>query len=399
MMPTPASTPDTDKFDLFAVCLPGLEPWLAEELQALGVDDPETLQGGVGFRGDLTTLYRTNLETGLAAHVLIRVSEFGARSLADLDHRGSRIDWKDWLTPGTPVVVKANCRRSRIYHSGAAAQRIERHVREHLGAATESPDAAQPIVIRVRIQDNRCTISLDSSGEPLHRRGWRLNPGQAPLREDLAHALVRVSGWDGRSTLVDPMMGSGTILIEAAGMARQLAPGRNRRFEIEQLALHDKDLLDNTKRRADERALPNLHCQILGSDRNAKAVASATENAERAGVLPDLELREATLTETFESLTDRYDQGTVVTNPPYGKRLDDASALASLYRALGDAARRLPAGWRLAFAAADRRLAHRTKLELETAFLADSGGLKIRAMRTSSAGRSTPGTEPPSSAP
>jgi putative N6-adenine-specific DNA methylase len=250
------------------------------------------------------------------------------------------------------------------------------------------------------MQDNRCTISLDSSGAPLHRRGWRLEPGRAPLREDLARALLIASDWDRNSPLLDPMMGSGTILIEAAALARGLAPGRMRTFAFEQFAMHDADLLSAVKSAAAQSARPDLPFRIFGSDRDSGALRMTVANAERAGVRADLEVREAQLSTAHEVLTSPAERGALVTNPPYGMRLDNPAALVKLYRALGDLARRLPPTFRVAIAAADRRLALRTGLPLESAFLADSGGLKIRALRSSHRlDRRGADTTPPSSDP
>ena len=237
----------------------------------------------------------------------------------------------------------------------------------------------------MRIESNRCTISLDTSGTPLHRRGWRLRAGKAPLREDLAHALVLASGWDKTCPLLDPMCGSGTILIEAATLARRLAPGRLRSFAVEHTLLHDAALLAELRAQADHRALDRLDFQLLGSDRDAEVLPAAQENAERAGVLEDLTLRRSSLSTCLDELPGPAapgPQGALVTNPPYGRRLGANSALPALYRTLGNVARQLPPAWCVALAAADRRLALRSGLDLHTAFLADSGGLKIRALTT-----------------
>lgn len=364
------------QFQAFAVCPPGLEPWLGTELREVGIVEPAEQPGGVGFETDLDGLYRANLETGLASQVLLRVSEFGARSLADLDKRGARIDWLEWLPKGTPVLVKASCKRSRIYHSGAAAERIQKHLYQHLEPGVSDLD---PVVVRVRIDANRCQISLDSSGDPLHRRGWRLQGGKAPLREDLARALVLASGWDRRSPLLDPMMGSGTILIEAAALARGLAPGRLRSFAIERFAIHDPGRLTVIRDTAAQRAAPDLGFELMGSDRDAGALEATRANAERAGVLDNLRLQSLSLSECLGEL-DTAAIGALVTNPPYGKRLGSSDELVTLYQVLGKIAARLPSTTRVAIAAADRRLALRSGLQLTTGFMAESGGLRIRAM-------------------
>ena len=372
--------PTPDALDLFAVCLPGLEPWLAAELMHIGVREANPEAGGVAWRGDFESAYRTNLLSGLASQVLVRVADFGARSLQDLDVRGARIEWRHWLPPGAACTVKARCRRSRIYHSDAAAGRIERHLQSQLGPPAD-PSAA-PIPVRVRIHDNRCTISLDTSGEPLHRRGWRLNSGKAPLREDLAHALVLASGWDGQQPLLDPMMGAGTILVEAACLARGLAPGRLRSFAIERFAVHNAGLLASLRETLTTRARPALRTTLFGRDRDPAALAATRANAGRAGVLDDLDLGTVGLGSCVETLGELPPNGVLVTNPPYGRRVGSPESLPNLYRTLGRVARGLPEDWQVALAAADRRLALRSGLPLQTAFLADSGGLKIRALTT-----------------
>lgn len=373
------------------MCLPGVEHLLASELRAAGIAAaPEVLAGGVAFAGGWSEVYRANLESGLASHVLVRIAEFGARSLADLDQRGARVPWRDWLPHGTAFEVRAHCRRSRIYHSGAAEQRIHAHLAAQLGTAS----AAEPVRVRVRIHDNRCRISLDTTGTALHRRGWRLEPGRAPLREDLAHALLLVSGWDRRSTLIDPFVGSGTILIEAAALARNLPPGRGRGFAFEQFTSHDAALWTRVRESANARERAGLEFRILGRDRDAGAIAAARANAMRAGVAADLDLAVARLSELDP--TGWSGRGAVVTNPPYGLRLGSAARLPTLYRSLGRILAARPVGWDVTLAAADRRLALRTGLELTSALLVDSGGTKIRALTTHAAGDSD---RPPAPAP
>ena len=342
----------------------------------MGIGTATESAGGVEFEADLRGIYRANLESGLASQVLIRVSEFGARSLADLDKRGARIDWRQWLPEGAPVAVKASCKRSRIYHSGAAEERIQKHLTQQL-EPTDSD--AKPALVRVRILENRCQISLDTSGVPLHRRGWRLQGGKAPLREDLARALLLVSGWDQCSALLDPMMGSGTILIEAATLARRLPPGRLRTFAIEGFAIHDDQLLNNVREAADQRTTSGLSFPLFGSDRDAGALQATRSNAERAGVLGDLQLRNTTLTECLNDLETQAIHG-LVTNPPYGKRLGKVDELVTLYQVLGKTVDALPKTSHIAIAASDRRLALRSGLDLKTKFLADSGGLKVRGL-------------------
>ena len=202
--------------------------------------------------------------------------------------------------------------------------------------------------------------------------------GAAPVREDLARALVVASGWDPSTPLLDPLAGVGTIPIEAAGLALGLAPGRSRPFAFEQTALFDAGLWREVRAAADGRAL-DQPCRVVASDRDATALAAAQAHVERAGVTESVELRRAALSEAadFDAVPAR---GAVVTHPPFGRRLGRGTDLAPLYRALGHLLRRLPSGWCVAMLARDRRLALRSGLPLQTAFLTDHGGLKVRAL-------------------
>ena len=365
--------------DCFAVCLPGLEPMLRDQLEALGIQDADVDAGGVVFHSDSRGVYRANLELGLASQVLVRVARFGARSLGELVRKVARVPWDELLESGQPVRVKATCKRSRLYHSGAVEERVLRGIGEHLGA--QMPQVSpkdRAMLVRARLVKDHLMLSVDTSGEPLNLRGWRKHVGKAPLRADLAQALVLVSGWDQNSPLFDPMMGSGPIVIEAAGLARGLASGRLRSFAFEQARNFDQALWQEIKAEAQKRARPELPFKIRGSDRDPRSVASATANAETAGVLQDLELDQRALMDVPELDTDGG--GAIVTNPPYGHRLGDTESLRNLYQSLGKLVRNLPDAWRFALLAMDRRLALKTGLKLKTAFLADNGGLKVRAM-------------------
>ena len=247
--------------------------------------------------------------------------------------------------------------------------------------SSSAPGSELPLVL-VRVIRDMVTLSLDSSGAPLHRRGYRGPTGKAPLRSDLARALLLVSGWKGRTMLLDPMMGSGTLLIEAATLARRLAPGRLRSFAFEQTALFDPDLYGSVLSKAAEAALPRSKVMLLGSDRDAGALEAARCNAERAGVLEDLHLECAPLrgAPVFRGEPVPEEEGCLATNPPHGRRVGNPAKLLPLYQTLGRLGGALPAGWSAALCVADRRLALRTGWPLRTGFLTSHGGLKIRAM-------------------
>jgi len=357
----------TAPHSLFASCAPGLEPLLEAELGALGALDPTREAGGVAFRGHRKVIYRVNLEGGLATHVLVRVAAFHATHFEALERELDAVDWARWLSPGVARRLRVTARKSRLHHTGAIAERAERAIAKRLG---DAPDGDDAVPVHLRLFRDRVQVSIDTSGEPLHRRGYRIRGGPAPLREDLARALVMASGWDPRTPLVDPLCGTGTIPIEAALFARQIAPGRLRSFAFERTPLFDATTWQAVRDAAEVGILDGP--PILGRDRNPDAIEASRENAERAGVT--LELDQATLSTPIAL---DAPAGAVVTHPPFGKRVSRNRDLEPLYRALGAL---VPTGWRLALLTADRKVGMRAGSTLKTAFLTDAGGLKVRAL-------------------
>jgi putative N6-adenine-specific DNA methylase len=370
----------SSSFALFAACQPGLEPLLERELAALGAE-PRPLAGGVAFAGDLRLAMRSCLWLGTASHLMLRLAEFRCRALGELERKVAELPWREWLRPNVAVEVRAASRGSRVYHTGAVAERVESAIATALGVAPPAPITADSAVARIHARFSRdvCTISLDASSTPLHRRGYRLDAAKAPLREDLAHALVLASGWTPELALLDPFCGSGTIAIEAAVLARGLAPGRLRPPALEHLALFDSRAWQEVS----ASAAPNTRAlQISGSDRDAGAIAAACSNAERAGVSDAIEFKHGAVTTHpwFQPGASKPERGVLVTNPPYGHRISEANKLQTLYQALGHRAGRLGAGWSVAILAHDVRLARRTGLTLHAAFTTKHGGLAVTAL-------------------
>lgn len=382
---------------LFAACLPGLEPLLATELRALDARSVTERQGGVAYEGDATLLIRSNLELGLASHVLLRLERFPARGFAELVRKVARMPWSRTLHPGAPLDVHVAARQSRLYHTGAIEERIRTGIGEALGVAPPAPpdDPKGPVArLHVRMFRDECTLSLDTSGEPLHRRGWRLETGKAPLREDLARALVLTSGWDRRSPLLDPFCGSGTVVVEAALLAMDRAPGLDRSFALEATRVVDPASVRVLRDAARERAVDRPPAPLVGTDRNPAVVDAALANAERAGVEGVVFSRAAISDAPWLSAPgDAPPSGAIVTNPPFGKRVRgrgrrQASArqgLVNLYQTFGAAVRALPDAWTVTLLTTDRRLAHKVGHDLRTAFLTRHGGLKVRAMTSAPA--------------
>ena len=263
-------------FDIFIVATPGLEDMLLAEVTEKGFANPVASPGGITVQGGWPEVWRANLQLRGASRVLARIGSFMAFHLAQLDKRARKFPWGDVLRADVPLRVQVTTKASRIYHAGAATQRIETALRESLGVMI-SPEAA--LVLKVRIDDNVVTISLDTSGEALHKRGHKEAVGKAPMRENLAYLMLRQTGYTGTETVVDPMCGSGTFVIEAAEIAMGLNPGRSRHFAFEDLSSFDADQWAAMR----DTPTTSTPLRFYGSDRDAGAVRMSRMNAERAG--------------------------------------------------------------------------------------------------------------------
>lgn len=349
-----------DRFEIFLAAPPGLEPLLRDEAAALGLDAPRTVPGGVSVNGGWPDVWRANLQLRGASRILVRFAAFRALHLAQLDRRARRLPWADVLRPDVPLRVEATSRASRIWHAGAARARIATAMRETLGAPiAEAGDDDRPDdvpTLKVRIDDDLCTISVDTSGAPLHRRGHKEAVGAAPMRETLAALFLRACGYTGSEPVLDPMCGSGTFVIEAAGIAAGLAPGRSRRFAFETLATFDAVAWSTLKAAAAPQPTP---FRFHGRDRDAGAVTMSQANAARAGVADLTDFRAAPISDLAPP---DGPPGLVIVNPPYGARLGDPDDLRRLYASLGRTLSSRFGGWRVGLVTTDPALAHATGL-------------------------------------
>ncbi len=380
-----------ERYSMFAVTAPGLEPLVRAELAALGiraVAEP----GGVSWRGPRAELYAANLRLRSASRVLVRLAEFRARAFHELERRAREVPWERFAGSGRPVRLRVTSRRSKLYHEGAIAERLAGAIEAAAGASPaaaaapsgdeeeDSPGDEEAQLLVVRFLHDRCTISVDASGAPLHRRGYRQALGRAPLRETLAAAMLLAAGWPGDAPLLDPLCGAGTIPIEAALLGRRIAPGlaggEPRRYAFEAWPEHSAAAWDDVVARAREDILPAAPAPVLGSDRDAGAVAAARANAGRAGVAADVELSVRALT----AVEPPAGPGWLVTNPPYGRRVGDAHALRDLYAALGNLARARLVGWTVALLSADRRLSGQARLALDERSRTRNGPIPVRIL-------------------
>ena len=402
---------------LFAVSAPGLEPFTAQELTALGLlkpgspagvgevaskmrianrgrdkapGQPESKQeedaGGIEFAGNTEAIYRANLYLRTASRVLVRLGDFYAAAFSELRKKAGRLAWERFIKPGRAVQVRVTCHKSRLYHSDAVAERVAGAIGDRLGQAPvllkadkqqeESGQKHAQLVV-VRLVLDHCTISIDSSGELLHRRGYRLATAKAPLRETLAAGMLLASGWDGSAPLLDPFCGSGTIPIEAALLARGIAPGRRRRFAFMDWPGFDrqawKRLLEENDQQVHARTQQAEQMWIAASDRDAGAIELAQANAQRAGVAEAIEFSCRAV-----SAIEPQGVGWIVTNPPYGLRVSANKDLRNLYAQLGKVLKAKCPGWQFAIMCSEMQLLGQIGLSLDTSPGLVNGGIPVR---------------------
>jgi putative N6-adenine-specific DNA methylase len=384
----PAGPALTPRLACYAITAPGLEPITAAELVGLGLHPTAGEPGGIPFEATLDDLARANLWLRTASRIIIRLASFRVRALGELERKAAALPWKTWLPPGVPVTLRISCRKSRLYHQKAVAERLARAITGAGGVvagmaadpAEEADDSAEPEtqLVFARIFRDELSLSLDSSGVLLHRRGYRQETGKAPLRETLAAGLLLAAGWDGQAPLADPFCGSGTIPIEAALLARRIPPGRHRSFAFHRWAGWTGARWDALLAAADAAGRP-AGPVIIGADRDAGAISATRANAGRAGVADAIEWRQAPLS----ALTVPPAAGWLISNPPYGVRVGQQADLHDLYARLGQVARRVLAGWRIALLLPAAPLERETGLTWHELFRARNGGLPVRAIQAS----------------
>jgi putative N6-adenine-specific DNA methylase len=323
-----------ESFEMIATTLYGLEEILADELRTLGAQEIEILIRAVKFKGDKAMLYKTNLHLRTALKVLKPFAHFMLRDDIDLYKRIKRIEWEQYLSVDGTLAIEATVNGDFFTHSQFVALKskdaIVDQFREKYGRRPsidlENPD----LRINIHIRDRSCSVSLDSSGASLGKRGYRQEQSLAPMSEVLAAGIIALSGWDKKCNLIDPMCGSGTLPIEAALIASNTAPGRLRTFGFEKWKDFDSGLWTSLKKEADNQiTVPS--CKIYGSDIENRSVDISKRNAILAGVEKLIEFKKM----DFLHSDEHFNNGIVLMNPPYGERMKELEEIIPFYQEIG----------------------------------------------------------------
>lgn len=365
--------------ELFVQVAPGLEAALEEELREFGLAG--TVEpGGVVLDGSLELVARLNLHLSTASRVLVTLASFRATGLPELERKAAALPWDTFLGPGDRPDFRVTTRKSRLYHTGAIAERLHRAAS---GTDDTSSSESSPTPFVVRIVRDRLVIRADASGEHLHRRGYRLRSTRAPIRETLAAGALRLTGWSPDQPLVDPMCGSGTFPIEAALRAACRPPGARRAFAFESWPGVEARMVDRWRGEALERAKP-LTTAILGSDRDAGAIEAARANAEGTEIeAHQLRFEHASISEARPPASATV-AGALICNPPWGRRVGDPGPLRDLHARLGQVARKHFSGWTLTVLSPSAELVRQADRRAEKIETIPSGGVSVGVWRVES---------------
>ncbi len=362
----------------FATCPRGLEALLADELRVQGAENLAPTYGGVAFSGKFELCYRVNLHSRLASRVLWRIGGGEYDNEEDIYQGSLSLDWPSLFSVERSIVVKMTAQKSPLKSLEFATLRIKDAVCDRFrDACNARPDVdiREPeIRIHAFLMATVCTLYLDTSGASLFKRGLRVQAGAAPINENLAAGLIKLSGWRPGVPLFDPMCGSGTILMEAAQIALNIAPGSGRHFGFENLARFDGNVWTPIKEAAAAAQLPATAQPIFGRDMFGSSLADARVNLEAAGLDQVIELKQGNVLEVPAPA----DHGVIVTNPPYGVRIGEQAELLEFYPKLGDWLKRKCAGWNAYILSADMELPKRIRLSATRRTPLFNGALECR---------------------
>ncbi|HET7401029.1 MAG TPA: THUMP domain-containing protein [Usitatibacter sp.] len=362
----------------FAPCPRGLAPALAEELTGLGALEVKAAEAGVGFTGPFDLVYATNLHSRIASRILWRVARFAYATEDDIYRNAREVRWRDWFTAERTFKVETNAHRSPVKSLDFVTLRVKDAIADHFrdafgkrpSVASRDPD----LRVHAFLDAKECTLYLDTTGEPLFKRGRRDHVGEAPLKKNLAAGILRLAGWRPGVPLLDPMCGAGTFLSEAAEIWLERAPGRSRDFAFRNLVRFDPAAWERARSRAAAQEKPLERLPIHGSDLYGRSLDNARMNLRDAGLEEAVSLKQVNLLE----LSPPAASGMIVTNPPYGVRLGEKEELAAFYPKLGDALKQRFAGWTAYILSGDPDLAKLIRLHASRKTVLFNGALECR---------------------
>ena len=363
---------------LFASCPRGLETTLAAELAGLGASGVQTVAGGVAFEGDIGIIYRANLESRVATRVLLRLFTLPYRSEEDIYRASYEFDWPQRFDVARSIRVYLTAQRCPLKSLDFLTLRIKDAVcdrfRSAVGSRPNVDTRAPEVRIHAFLDAAQFTLYLDTSGEPLFKRGARAAQGEAPIKENLAAGILKLSGWQPGSALLDPMCGGGTLLVEAAQVALDIAPGLARGFGFEKLTNFDAALWHKLRAEAEARRKPVVPLPVYGGDLYGDTLKLAHANLRAAGLEEAVHLKQANALE----ISAPAGTGVLVTNPPYGERMGEQQELAEFYPRFGDALKQKFAGWNCYILSADMNLPKLIKLQVSKRTPLYNGALECR---------------------
>lgn len=366
----------------FATVARGLESLAAQELETLGAKAVQPAFCGVSFEGDRTLLYRVNLWARLPFRVLVKLHEFPCYDAVDLYRGIQQINWEPYLTPEHTLAVDATGKSRQLNHTHFTALKVKDAIVDQQQAALgerSNVDTEQPDVrINVHIEEDHCTVSLDSSGSSLHRRGYRPAVGLAPLKESLAAALIEMTGWQPDIPFLDPLCGSGTLPLEASMKALNIAPGLFRdQFGFETWPNIDVELWDDLLQEAENSQKEDLDAVIVGCDRNPEVIRQARANALNCGVGHLVKFTQTELADVEAPA----DHGILLCNPPYGERLGADEDLGAFYKLLGNVLKQKFRGWTAFVLSGNKELASTIGLKSSQRFPVNNGSIPCQLMK------------------
>ena len=331
-------------------------------MKSLGASDIKGVAGGVAFAGDWELCYRANLWSRIASRILWRIDEFTYRDDKDVYLAAKAIDWTKYFAVERTIRVNVTAQKSPLKSLEFATLKIKDAVcdrfRDSVGRRPDVDRAGPDVRVHAFLEETRGALYLDTSGEPLFKRGWRAEQGEAPLRENLAAGIVMLTGWQPGEALLDPMCGGATFLVEAAAMARGRAPGARRSFGFEKLEVFDSGLWERTKKSSEKSEKP-AEPALFGSDTDPDALKAARRNLAEAGVERWVKLEQSDVLQRSAPASG----GVLVANPPYGERMGTPEELAAFYPQLGNALKKNFPGWRCYIFTADLRIPKLIRLQ------------------------------------